>query len=595
LADQEIGPMKNRLMLLNAAIVAATFLISFHASAEPELIPRRSAEKPSILHSSPSARITHIAVKFHEGTAIRIRDGKFVTMERSARETNRLQALSLDSRQADVDAAAATDLVARTTEVTRVRPLFTFDEDRLAQLRREGEARSGRELADLSLYYRLDVRPGTTSDAMADTVAALNALPSVEIAYVPIMGGPAAADIPPTTPLFESQQGYLDPASAGGIDARYAWTIAGGKGQNVKVIDVENGWRTSHEDLPALFYNNSYGSLTSANHGTAVLGVLGAVDNAYGMTGIANQAQLGIDYAGSGPDTEIADSIVRATAAVGVGGVILIEQNLFTAITGGSCGCWGCAAPVEYTQPGYDAIVAATSSGRIVIEPAGNGGQNLDNSLSRFTDPSQNSGAIMVGANESGTSTQKTCFSNYGARVDVNSWGLNVRSLGYGDLFHTYPTSDPNQEYTAAFSGTSSASAIIAGAASAAQGVSLAHGLGALDSPGMRTLLKFSGADAYPIGAQPNLRRAIDDYLSPPTADFLVSCSGNRTCVFNSVISSDNYGIRSNQWWFGDGTTAGPTTGLSHTYPRTGIFYVRLKVWDNAGRTSEITKAVTVT
>ncbi|HEY6137008.1 MAG TPA: S8 family serine peptidase [Thermoanaerobaculia bacterium] len=546
---------------LTAAIVAATLLISLRAAAD-------------------TTQITHIAVKFQEGTGIRYRGQRFVA----------------NARQADADAAAATEIVAQNAAVTRVRPLFTLDEDRLAQLRSAGEARSGRKLADLSLYYRIDVRPGTTSAAMADTVAALNALPSVETAYVPIMSRPAAADIPPTTPLLESQQAYLDSASTGGIDARYAWTIPGGKGQNVKIVDVENGWRTTHEDLPALFYNYSAGSLASASHGAAVLGILGAVDNAYGMTGIANQAQLGIDSVGGATDTEIADSIVRATAAVGVGGIVLIEQELIVSLYGAPCGCIGCAAPVEYSNACYDAVLAATSTGRIVIEPAGNGGQDLDLSpLPQFKDPAKNSGAIMVGAKESGTSTQKTCFSNYGGRVDVNSWGWNVASLGFGDLFRTYPASDPNQEYTATFSGTSSASAIIAGAAAAAQGVSIAHGLGALDSVAMRALLKNSGTDAYPIGAQPNLRRAIDDYLSPPTADFIVSCSGNRTCVFNGVTSTDDYGIRSNQWWFGDGTTAGPTTGISHTYPRTGIFYVRLKVWDNAGRTSEITKAVTVT
>ena len=43
-------------------------------------------------------------------------------------------------------------------------------------------------------------------------------------------------------------QRYLELAP-GGVDARFAWTIPGGKGNGVNMIDIEGAWNFSHEDL----------------------------------------------------------------------------------------------------------------------------------------------------------------------------------------------------------------------------------------------------------------------------------------------------------------------------------------------------------
>jgi hypothetical protein len=53
----------------------------------------------------------------------------------------------------------------------------------------------------------------------------------------------AAADIAPPPPLYEANQGYLG-AAPGGIDAKYAWTVAGGKGTNA--------WATAPCSEPAM-------------------------------------------------------------------------------------------------------------------------------------------------------------------------------------------------------------------------------------------------------------------------------------------------------------------------------------------------------
>ena len=59
---------------------------------------------------------------------------------------------------------------------------------------------------------------------------------------------PAAGDAPPVTPDFTASQQYLDHAPTG-IDARYAWTLPGGGGAGVRVIDCEWWWNLGHEDL----------------------------------------------------------------------------------------------------------------------------------------------------------------------------------------------------------------------------------------------------------------------------------------------------------------------------------------------------------
>lgn len=66
-----------------------------------------------------------------------------------------------------------------------------------------------------------------------------------------------------------------------------------------------------------------------------------------------------------------------------------------------------------------------------------------------------------------------------------------------------------------------------------------------------------------------------------PVADFSVSCMG-RTCSFDGTLSTDNSGLSSYWWDFGDGSA--PQTGaiVSHTFPATGIsFPVHLVVNDN--------------
>ena len=144
------------------------------------------------------------------------------------------------------------------------------------------------------------------------------------------------------------------------------------------------------------------------------------------------------------------------------------------------------------------------AKGIIVVEAAGNGTQNLDAAdlLTRrrpgfpsswrnpFNPGNPSSGAVVVGAGapppgthgrDNGPDRSRLDFSNFGARVDVQGWGREVTSTGYGDL-----QGGSNQDlwYTDQFSGTSSASPVVVGTLAATQGALRSRGHRVLTSEG---------------------------------------------------------------------------------------------------------------
>jgi subtilisin-like proprotein convertase family protein len=389
--------------------------------------------------------------------------------------------------------------------------LFTRPEAAIDRDLDAAERRSGRELADLNGYFELVVNPGEV-DAF---ISSLERLDVVQTAYPAPRPAPPPGDIPPATPDFEPDQGYLDPAP-GGIDAREAWTRPGGRGTGVFIIDIEYDWRDTHEDLDnALGQELCWtpkGSYTE--HGTAVLGELGSGDNGYGVTGIVNDATLGmVTQDPVGMSNSVARAIDCATSLQGPGDVMLLETQTW--------GPGGNYVPSEWNQAEFDAISAATAKGIVVVEAAGNGNQDLDDPIhqGKFDRNQRDSGAIIVGAGASPNAGQpdrsKLSFSTYGSRVDVQGWGHNVTTSGYGGLFNG--GGDPNQYYTATFNGTSSASPIVTGAAAAIQGVQIARGSAPLDPTEVRRILTDTGSPQqdgpYPghIGPRPDLARALEE------------------------------------------------------------------------------------
>lgn len=355
-----------------------------------------------------------------------------------------------------------------------------------------------------------------------DLAAALERDPDVERAFVapeitlartrpPIADG---ASCPITTPSFESYQGYLGPAPHG-IDAPAAWR-RGFRGAGVWFADIEGGWNAAHEDLPGDRIEHVAGAPIDdpswRAHGTAVLGEVVGRDNGKGVVGIAPDVER--VFTSSIGGIAVADAIDAAAGRLRPGDVLLIELQ--------GVGPRGRFIPVEYWDDIFDAIHAATRRGVVVIEAAGNGAEDLDHKGYRraFDRSRRDSGAIMVGAGappRAGFSDRERLdFSNHGGRVDVQGWGRKVTTLDYGDL-QACDGADrhyADRHYTDQFSGTSSASPIVAGAAVLLQ--SIARNAGKVLSPGeLRDLLQRTGTPQAGntkerIGPRPDLARAIN-------------------------------------------------------------------------------------
>ena len=421
----------------------------------------------------------------------------------------------------------------------QLRPLFGVSPERLRVER--DRMRAGAVAPRLEMFYKVEA-PDERLDELA---AELLLQPSVVAAYVkpqtelPIMLNSMTANAaapPALTPSFTDRQGYLGPAPVG-IDAWFAWTQPGGRGDGVRVIDIEGGWRFSHEDLAqnqgGLAGGTMIDEVSWRNHGTAVMGAIGGDDNPFGITGIAPAANLKAvshETIGSAAAIRLAASMLQA------GDLLLLEmhrpgprhnfvnrpdQRGFIA--------------VEWWPDDFEAIRFAATRGILVVEAAGNGAESLDDALydtpaagfpSTWRNPfrrgATDSGAIIVGAGapppgthsaNHGPDRSRLDFSNFGECVDAQGWGREVTTVGYGDL-----QGGQNEDlwYTDRFSGTSSASPIVTGALAAVQGVRRAGGLAPLTPAAARQLLRSTGSPQQPgtfgagrIGSRPDLRQLL--------------------------------------------------------------------------------------
>lgn len=325
-------------------------------------------------------------------------------------------------------------------------------------------------------------------------------------------------DIPPTTPDFMVNQTYIGPNP--GLNMQYAWDL-GLKGQGIRVRDVEYGFNSNHEDLNevnAFLAPNmtiAEDALPFTQHGTAVVGIVIAGSDGYGMTGLAHEASEVIlfpEWQEIGYDRiyAVSQSIENSTA----GDVIIYEMQ-----EDGPTASLTDYVPAEYNNVIWDLTKAASDAGIVIVAAAGNGNQNLNGTLYANYMNRGNSGAIIVGGGLSNLTHNKISYSTHGARVDVQGWSQNVFACGYGNQILI--ENDINQGYTN-FAGTSSATPMVAACAIVLQ--SYHHSLTGnyLTGPQLRTILKETGIpqgnpSAGNIGPFPNMETAVqrvyDDYV----------------------------------------------------------------------------------
>ena len=462
----------------------------------------------------------------------------------------------------------------------------------LAELERRARSSELPPLHSLASYWRLDCRH--LGREVESLVAELNQLPEVDLAYrelqvhEPVVN---AADDP-----LAVAQDYLDAAPTG-IDARWAWT-QNRDGAGVAFIDLEQGWITAHEDLVAkapnlIFGDNRNGVGTyHADHGTAVLGEVVGVDNAVGIVGIATgvTSVRMVSHWDTATSTalHVADALVAAIAALSAGDIVLLE------VARGA----GPLLPTEIDAADFDAIRLAIGNGVVVVEAGGNGGRDLDayptaatSTLNRGNANFRDSGAIMVGAASAATPHNRLAFSCFGSRIDCYGYGEAVTTLGYGGLS---PAGTPDtQQYTGTFSGTSSASPIITGAALIVQSAYRATAGTSLSPLELRAILSDPASGtaqgtgtAGAIGVMPNLRQILSTSLGVVPDVYLRDALGDTGAVPNAGAVSVSPDIicapaavadPTASFGEGSGTENVDTLGDRVEHGQDNFIYVRMK------------------
>ena len=320
-------------------------------------------------------------------------------------------------------------------------------------------------------------------------------------------------------PTAKKRQAHLKPAPKG-LGVTEIWKYAGADGAEQHFIDIERGWTVNHRELlrsagaapwVTLVLPPSTAGLTyqnvaeSVGHGTAVMAIVCATHNNERSIGFAPQlgsaTALGCwsqqDRLSSTADALLYAGHLRAVLEIakrrldnaGLGGVVLIEtQTIASAQSSAEKDFY----PVEIYPETFAVIELLTHAGITVVEPAGNGRKNnsggidLDQPimigggsqrrtislLPSATNPAfKDSGAIMVGGAEIQPGRHvwsRVPAFNFGQRVDCYAAGNNVVTAWSTQQGNQAPTTD---QATSIFSGTSSASAIIAGAALSVRGI----------------------------------------------------------------------------------------------------------------------------
>jgi serine protease len=476
-----------------------------------------------------------------------------------------------------------------------------------------GQSRAHKKLVEnLNGYYKVTFKQDIDMPALTSK---LKKLSIVETAYAAPTPAPAPAK-PQVNANYVAMQNYRQ-STPQGVDSTYAANFPGGTGQNTKIVDIEYSWNTNHQDLTkakvALVPNGTpVDPFNNNNHGTAVLGEMIADSNTIGVTGVSPASELLLINAFNAErGYDLVGALQLAALNTVPGDVIIIEQQ-----------SWGPTAdqndfvPVEWIPEVYDAVRALTASGIVVVEPAGNGSQNLDNAAiygTSFPMGKQDSGAIIVGAahNCSGTNRlSRMAYSTYGSRVNMQGPGECVVTTGYGDLASA---TGANGYYTSSFSGTSSAAPVVAAAAASLNsahetlnGVSISPDQlrAVLMTTATAQITSGTGVLAGNIGGYPNLAKALlstdkQGPLAPTNVKATVVSKRSMAVSLSWAASTDNVKVMK-YYVYRNGalyaTVSGTTISYSDTQVVKGQSYTyQLRAADGSNNVSAFSSSITVT
>ncbi len=479
--------------------------------------------------------------------------------------------------------AAASDIIIKFNDARPVRREQLLNDYGLENPKQlwgstKGLGRKNAQSVGVRRIYTVDVDASTDVDALLEE---LNADPRIEYAEPNAI---ISINSTPNDTSFGSLWGMNNTGQTGGtpdadIDAPEAWDITTTSTIRVGVIDT--GIDYTHADLAANIWTNpgeidGDGIDNDANgyiddirgwdfayddndpmdgdgHGTHVAGTIGAVgNNGIGVAGVAWSVELvAIKFLDDRGDGTLEDAIAAIEYAVALG--LPITNN-----------SWGADVYFESLE---DAVEAAGLAGQLVIAAAGN--DSADNDASPFYPSSFIDPAVVSVASTTHTDALSS-FSNYGlVSVDLGAPGSSIYS--------TYPGG------YATFYGTSMATPHVSGAAAVLWSMAPQA-----TAAGIKQLLMQEGDAIAALngltvsGRRLNVRNALD---SIPMAALVTPVSGetDTAVTFNASGSTDDDGIVSYLWTFGDTTTATTTTAtVEHTYTTPGTYVVTATVNDGA-------------
>jgi subtilisin len=326
-------------------------------------------------------------------------------------------------------------------------------------------------------------------------------------------------------------------------------------------------------------------------HGTHVAGTIAALDNGFGVVGVAPGARLWAvkvcDAQGSCPSSAIIagiDYVVLNAAEIEVANMSL----------GGS----------GFNQAEYDAIQKAVNAGVAFAVAAGNSDADANN-----YSPAAFNNVLTVSAladfdGEPGGLGSPTCrtdqddtladFSNWGSAVDIAAPGVCIYS--------TFPI---EQGEYGTISGTSMASPHAAGALALL--ASTNNPGNATDVHNLYNQVKNAGNHNWTDDSGDGIKEPLLDVSTfkpkllstggstnnPPSANFTFT-TNELTATFTDTSSDSDGNITSWAWNFGDGATSS-TQNPSHTYAADGTYTVSLTVTDDDSATGSTSKSITVT
>ena len=332
---------------------------------------------------------------------------------------------------------------------------------------------------------------------------------------------------------------------------------------NVHVYVIDTGIRATHVEFAGRVaaghttITDGNGTTDCNGHGTHVAGTIGGTT--YGVAkGVTLHAVRVLNCSGSG-----------STSGVIAGVDWVTENRILPAVANMSLG-GGASTALD------DAVRESVAAGVTYAVAAGN-----SNADACSSSPARVAVALTVGSSTSGD--VRSSFSNFGTCVDIFAPGSSITSAWM-----------TNDTATNTISGTSMASPHVAGVAA------LFLGDNGSATPAQVHAAVVNTASVNKLSSvgtgSPN-RLLYSIFGAPPadalpTARFTFSCNG-LACSFNGSTSSDDRGISSYRWMFGDGQTGSGAT-ITHTYASGGTFTVQLVVTDTANQSATATQSVTV-